>query len=110
MKEQTRWRIGLQSGFDDLTLRTRKAPLARLREHARGELLDQPRLDLFRSAVLDLTCSCRRVSAAAMGEAERAYIHRRGPVENRLADRKHRVLLLETPEHMHGEAALGKQG
>jgi len=49
------------------------------------------------------------MSAAAIRKAERANIDWRASVDDRLADGKYGVLLLDSPEHMHGDPAPRKQ-
>src|SRR4051794_3071144 len=65
--------------------------------HARGIL------------VLDLARAGRLVAPAAVLEHQRADVRARRAIEDRLADGEHRVLLLEAPQDVHRDVALGEQ-
>src|SRR3954453_22860630 len=71
--------------------------LDELAEHAHGVL------------VLHLAGAGRLVAAAAVGEHQLADVRAAAAVEDRLAGREHRVLLLEAPQLVDRDVALGEQ-
>src|SRR6202035_1505185 len=69
--------------------------------HWRGELTDQFRHDVRGTGIVDLACSRRHMPAAPVHKAKRTDVDGRASVDDRLADSKYGVLLLDAPKYMH---------
>ena len=65
--------------------------------------------DPLGAIVVDLAGPGRLVATATVGEHQPADVECRRAVDDRAADREHRVLPAQAPDHVHGDGALGMQ-